>query len=52
MIIIGNSLYSVLIVGAEGQCNTSDAFKAQIQNHAILYDLMKKEEAVSEAIIA
>lgn len=42
--------YKVLVVDADGQCNTSDAFKAKIENEVTLYDLLKKEAPINEAI--
>jgi len=42
--------YKVLIVDADGQCNTTDAFRAQIEGHATLYDLMRKESSAEEVI--
>lgn len=42
--------FKVLVVDADGQCNTSDAFKARIENQATLYDLMTKEATAQEAI--
>lgn len=32
--------YNVLVIDADGQCNTSDAFQAQIEGHVTLVDLM------------
>lgn len=42
--------YKVLVVDADGQCNTTDAYQALIENHATLYDLMTKEADAEEAI--
>lgn len=42
--------YRVLVVDADGQCNTTDAFRAEVEGHATLYDLMEKDADISEAI--
>lgn len=42
--------YNVLVVDADGQCNTSDAYQAKIEGESTLYDLMKKEATASEVI--
>jgi len=42
--------FNVLIIDADGQCNTTDAFQAKIEGQATLYDLMSKKANVKEAI--
>lgn len=42
--------YKVLMIDADPQCNTTDAFKAIIENQETLYDVMKKECTFKKAI--
>lgn len=42
--------FNVLIVDADGQCNTTDAYQAKIEEQATLYDLMSHEAEVKEAV--
>jgi len=42
--------YKVLMLDADPQCNTTDAFKAIIENQETLYDVMKKECTFRKAI--
>ena len=42
--------YNVLMIDADPQCNTTDAYKATVDGQATMYDLMKRECNVSEAI--
>ena len=42
--------YKVLTIDADPQCNTTDAFRAVVDGRATVYDLMKKEASVKEAI--
>lgn len=42
--------YRVLIIDADGQCNTSDAYQAKIENETTLYDLMAKKSDAHEAV--
>ena len=47
---LGRRGYSVLVVDGDGQCNTTDAFKATIEGAATLYDVMKGEATAQETI--
>lgn len=42
--------YKVLVIDADGQCNTTDAFNATIENQVTLYDIMTKESTANEAV--